>query len=66
MSAAQQVVGGQASARARPATQITVPASDAVYWWALAGLIIVTVSTQSWLRWMMSDGFVQPDPGPDP
>lgn len=41
-------------------------AGDAVYWWALVGLIMVVVSSQAWLRWMLSDGFVQPDPGPDP
>lgn len=52
--------------QAMVAAQTLARVQDGVYWWALAGVLIVGVSTSSWVRWMMSAGFVQPDPGPDP
>ena len=40
--------------------------SQAVYWWALAGVGIIALALSNWTQWALSPGFVQPDPGADP
>lgn len=66
MSASSTFANASAPSGAAAAARITNRTSDAVYWWALAGVGIIVLATTNWIRWMMSADFVQPDPGSDP
>lgn len=50
----------------RVASRSAARPSGAVHFWALLGVGIIVLALQSWVRWALSPGFVQPDPGTDP
>src|SRR4051794_12105007 len=48
-----------------PTPPVTARPSGAVQLWALVGALGVALVVSSWLRWIVSDDFQPPSPGPD-
>ncbi len=51
--------------RSAPTPPVTARPSGAVQLWALVGALGVALVVSSWLRWIVSDDFQPPSPGPD-